>query len=82
MDGGKTEGSFSPVVMEVWSSTGSVEEEAEKSTSSLVDNRVVEQKTYLNRNNNNSNNNDHNNKDNLCREVSQGKRGRGHKTDL
>lgn len=80
MDGGKT-GDFSPVVMEVWSSTGSVEEEVERSTSSLVDNRVVEQKAYLNRNNNN-NNNDNNNKDNLCREVSQGKRGGGRKTDL
>lgn len=81
MDGGKAEGNFSPVVMEVWSSAGSVEEEVERSTSSLVDSRVVEQKAYVNRNNNN-NNNDNNNKDNLCREVSQGKRGRGHKTDL
>lgn len=66
---GETEGSFSSVTMEVWSSSASEEEEEEKSTSSLMDKLVVEEKKCHNSNNNNNNNN---NKDNLCREVTQG----------
>lgn len=64
----ETEGSFSPVTMEVWSSA-SEEEEEEKSSPSLADEVMVEEMTCLNSNNNNNNNN---NKDNLCREVTQG----------
>ncbi|KAM8773619.1 trafficking kinesin-binding protein 1 isoform 2-T2 [Acanthopagrus schlegelii] len=63
----ETEGSFSPVTMEVWSSA-SEEEEEEKSSSSFADEVMVEEMTCLNSNNNNNNNN---NKDNLCREVTQ-----------
>lgn len=62
---GETEGSFSPVTMEVWSSSASEEEEEEKSTSSLADDVVVEETKCHNSNNNN-------NKDSLCREVTQG----------
>lgn len=62
-----TEGSFSPVVMEVWSSSASEEEEEERSTSSFVDEVVVQEKKCHNSNNNN------NNKDSLCQEVTQGK---------
>lgn len=65
----ETEGSFSPVTMEVWSSSASEEEEEEKSTSSHVDEVVEEEKKCHNSNNNNNNNN---NKENLCREVTQG----------
>ncbi|XP_070711090.1 trafficking kinesin-binding protein 1 [Pempheris klunzingeri] len=67
MDGG-TQGSFSPVTMEVWSSSAS-EEEDEKNASSLVDEGVLEEKKCHNSNNNNNNNN--NNNDSLCREVTQ-----------
>lgn len=63
---GVTEGSFSPVTMEVWSCSASEEEEEEKSTSSLMDEVVVEEKKCHNSNNNNNNNND------FCREVTQG----------
>lgn len=67
MDGGDTEDSFSPVIMEVWSSSASEEEEEEQNTSSLVDDVVVEENKC-----HNSNNNNNNNKDSLCREVTQG----------
>ncbi|XP_078022232.1 trafficking kinesin-binding protein 1 isoform X1 [Epinephelus lanceolatus] len=65
---GETEGSFSPVTMEVWSSSAS-EEEEDKSTASFVDEVVEEEMKCLNSNNNNNNNN--NNKESLCREVTQ-----------
>ncbi|XP_044047351.1 trafficking kinesin-binding protein 1 isoform X1 [Siniperca chuatsi] len=65
---GETEGSFSLVTMEVWSSSASEEEEEEeKSTSSLLEEVVEEEKKGTNNNNNNNNNN----KDSLCREVTQ-----------
>lgn len=67
MDGGEMEGSFSPVIMEVWSFSASEEEEEEKCTSSLVDEVVVEEKKC-----HNSNNNNNNKEDSLCREVTQG----------
>ncbi|CAG5929019.1 unnamed protein product [Menidia menidia] len=65
---GEAEGSFSPVTMEVWSSSASEEEEDEKGASSLVDD-IAEEGTGVNSNNNNNNNN--NNNDNLCKEVTQ-----------
>ncbi|XP_040892741.1 trafficking kinesin-binding protein 1 isoform X1 [Toxotes jaculatrix] len=66
---GDTEGTFSPVTMEVWSSSASEEEEeAEKSTSSLVDELVEEEEKC---HNSNSNNNNNNNNDSLCKEVTQ-----------
>ncbi|XP_072240447.1 trafficking kinesin-binding protein 1 isoform X2 [Leuresthes tenuis] len=63
---GEAEGSFSPVTMEVWSSSASEVEEDEKSAFSLVDEIVEETKCHNNNNNNNNNNND-----SLCREVTQ-----------
>lgn len=68
LDGGETEGNFSPV-MEVWSFSGSEEEDEERSTSSMVEEIVVEERASHNRNTNNNNNN----KDSLCQEVTQGK---------
>lgn len=68
---GETEGSFSPVVMEVWSSSASEEEEEEKSTLTFVEEVVEEEEGFRNSNMNNNNNNN-NNKENLCREVTQG----------
>lgn len=65
---GEMEGSFSPVIMEVWSSSASEEEEEEKSTFILVDEVVEEERKCFNSNNNNNNNNS----DSLCREVTQG----------
>jgi len=65
---GEAEGSFSPVTMEVWSSSASEVEEDEKSTFSLVDEIVEERKCH----NSNNNNNNNNNNDSLCREVTQG----------
>lgn len=65
---GETEGSFSSVTMEVWSSSASEEEEEERSTPSLLDEIVMEEKKCHNSNNNNNNNN----KDSLCQEVTQG----------
>ncbi|KAK5866510.1 hypothetical protein PBY51_020696 [Eleginops maclovinus] len=65
---GEAERTFSPVTMEVWSSSASEAEEENKSVSSLVNEVVVEENTCLNSNNNNNNNN---NKDILCREVTQ-----------
>lgn len=67
MDGGETEDNFSPVIMEVWSSSASEEEEEEQNTSSLVDDVVVEENKC-----HNSNNNNNNNKDSLCQEVTKG----------
>ncbi|KAM7393818.1 hypothetical protein PAMP_020659 [Pampus punctatissimus] len=64
---GETGGSFSPVTMEVWSSSAS-EDEEERSTSSLLDEVVEEEKKCLNSNNNNNNNN---NSNGLCKEVTQ-----------
>ncbi|KAA8595178.1 hypothetical protein FQN60_012313, partial [Etheostoma spectabile] len=65
------EGCFSPVTMEVWSSSAS-EEEEEKSTFSLVDEVVEKEKKFLgSKNNNNNNNNNNSNKESLCREVTQ-----------
>ncbi|XP_018520138.1 LOW QUALITY PROTEIN: trafficking kinesin-binding protein 1 [Lates calcarifer] len=64
---GEMEGSFSPVIMEVWSSSASEEEEEEKSTFILVDEVVEEERKCFNSNNNNNNNNS----DSLCREVTQ-----------
>ncbi|XP_019939970.2 trafficking kinesin-binding protein 1 isoform X1 [Paralichthys olivaceus] len=65
---GDTEGSFSAVTMEVWSSSASEEEEEDKSMSCLVDGTVLKEKICLNSNNNNNNNN---NNEGLCREVTQ-----------
>ena len=65
---GEAEDTFSPVTMEVWSSSASEVEEEDKSISSLVNEVVDVDKTCLNSNNNNNNNN----KDILCREVTQG----------
>ncbi|XP_029990497.1 trafficking kinesin-binding protein 1 isoform X2 [Sphaeramia orbicularis] len=65
---GETEGSFSPVTMEVWSSSASEEEEDEKST--LTFEEEVVENGFRNSNMNNNNNNN-NNKENLCREVTQ-----------
>lgn len=67
MDGAETEDNFSPVIMEVWSSSASEEEEEEQNTSSVVDDVVAEENKC-----HNSNNNNNNNKDSLCREVTQG----------
>lgn len=64
---GETEGSFSLVAMEVWSSSASEEEDEEKSTTSLVEEVVEVEEIGTNCNNNNNNN-----KDSLCREVTQG----------
>ncbi|XP_038570098.1 trafficking kinesin-binding protein 1 isoform X2 [Micropterus salmoides] len=63
---GETEGSFSLVAMEVWSSSASEEEDEEKSTTSLVEEVVEVEEIGTNCNNNNNNN-----KDSLCREVTQ-----------
>ncbi|XP_047435267.1 trafficking kinesin-binding protein 1 isoform X2 [Mugil cephalus] len=63
MDGG-LEGSFSPVTMEVWSSSASEEDDEEKSTSSFLDEMDEAEKKCLNSNNNNNNHQ-------LCREVTQ-----------
>ncbi|XP_070829422.1 trafficking kinesin-binding protein 1 isoform X2 [Chaetodon trifascialis] len=60
------EDSFSPVTMEVWSSSASEEEEEEKSSSSLADEAVAEEKKCHNSNSNNNNSNN-----SLCREVTQ-----------
>lgn len=62
-----TQGRFSVVTMEVWTSSASEEEEEEKSSSSLTANVADEEKKCHNSNNNNNNNND-----SLCREVTQG----------
>ncbi|KAM4585060.1 trafficking kinesin-binding protein 1 isoform 1-T2 [Odontesthes bonariensis] len=68
---GEAEGSFSPVTMEVWSSSASEVEEDEKSASSLVDEIVEERKCNNGNSNNNNNNNNNNDNDSLCREVTQ-----------
>ncbi|XP_077461747.1 trafficking kinesin-binding protein 1 isoform X1 [Stigmatopora argus] len=60
---GKSEGSFSVVTMEVWSSSASEEEEEEGNIVGMP----LEDKTCHNSNNNNNNNNNNN----LCREVKQ-----------
>ncbi|XP_016521573.1 trafficking kinesin-binding protein 1 isoform X2 [Poecilia formosa] len=63
-----TEGSFSAITMEVWSSSASEEEEDDKSTSSYVEEILEEDK--ISHNSNNSNNNNNNN-ESLCKEVTQ-----------
>ncbi|XP_054896905.1 trafficking kinesin-binding protein 1 isoform X2 [Poeciliopsis prolifica] len=64
-----TEGSFSAVTMEVWSSSASEEEEDDKSTSSCVEEILEEDE--ISHNSNNSNNNNNNNSESLCKEVTQ-----------
>ncbi|KAM4604341.1 trafficking kinesin-binding protein 1 isoform 2-T2 [Polymixia lowei] len=61
------EGSFSPVTMEVWSSSAS-EGEEEKSTSSLEEEDAEGEEMHQNHNGNDNNNNG---SDILCREVTQ-----------
>ncbi|XP_056136426.1 trafficking kinesin-binding protein 1 [Lampris incognitus] len=62
---GETDSNFSPVTMEVWSSSASEEEEEEKSSSSQGEAVEEVEKRLSNSNNNN------NKKDILCREVTQ-----------